>query len=420
LKGDKMPDKILRVEGLSFKYDKNNILSDINFTLDVGDFVGILGPNGCGKTTLLKNINRWLKPNQGKVLIDGSNIFQLSVKDLAKRVATVPQDTSLDVSFTVEQVVSMGRNPHLKSFERERQRDMLVIEDAMRTMDVLHLRDKPINQLSGGERQRVLIARALAQEPTLLLLDEPTSHLDINYQWELLELLKNLCVNKSLTILIVLHDINLASMFCTKVILLKDHKIFKMGPLNEVITERNIKEVFNMNVRVEYPEGRKQPVIIFLNPATEDIKARPFERLHVICGGGEGEKLLYYLSQRGYKVSTGVLNKGDTDWKVAKLLGFTVVEEAPFSPITEEKVEENLHHINQSDAVILADIPFGYGNLINLSCLNRVTAQKQIFILEEKDICERDYTEGTAAEIYHRIRQRATVLASMEELKKII
>ena len=286
-----MPDKILKVEKISFKYDRKNVLNDISFTLEVGDFVGILGPNGCGKTTLLKNINRWLKPDQGTVYIDGSNIFQLSVKDLAKRVATVPQDTSLDVSFRVEQVVSMGRNPHLGSFERERRRDICVVEDAMKTMDVLHLRDKLINQLSGGERQRVLIARALAQEPTLQLLDEPTSHIDINYQWELLELLKNLCTKKSLTILVVLHDINLASMFCNKVILLKEHRIFKTGTLNEVITEQNIKEVFNMNVRVEYPEGRKQPVIIFLNPATEDFHGRPFERLHVRCGGGVGEIL---------------------------------------------------------------------------------------------------------------------------------
>ena len=415
-----MPDKILKVEKISFKYDRKNVLNDISFTLEVGDFVGILGPNGCGKTTLLKNINRWLKPDQGTVYIDGSNIFQLSVKDLAKRVATVPQDTSLDVSFRVEQVVSMGRNPHLGSFERERRRDICVVEDAMKTMDVLHLRDKLINQLSGGERQRGLIARALAQEPTLLLLDEPTSHLDINYQWELLELLKNLCTKKSLTILVVLHDINLASMFCNKVILLKEHRIFKTGTLNEVITEQNIKEVFNMNVRVEYPEGRKQPVIIFLNPATEDFHGRPFERLHVICGGGEGEKLLYYLSQRGYKVTTGVLNKGDTDWKIARLLGFTIVEEAPFSPISEEKITENIHQINQSDAVILANIPFGSGNLVNLSCIKQVLAQKKIFILEERDIEERDYTNGKAAQIYNEIKKRATVLASLEDLKKII
>ena len=415
-----MPDKILKVEKISFKYDRKNVLNDISFTLEVGDFVGILGPNGCGKTTLLKNINRWLKPDQGTVYIDGSNIFQLSVKDLAKRVATVPQDTSLDVSFRVEQVVSMGRNPHLKSFEQERTQDLLIIEDSMKTMDVLHLRDKPINQLSGGEKQRVLIARALAQQPTLLLLDEPTSHLDINYQWELLELLKNLCVTKSLTILVVLHDINLASMFCNKVIFLKEHRIFKMGTLHEVVNEQTIKEVFNMDVRVDFSNGSKRPVIIFLNPASKDTHTRPFERLHVICGGGEGEKLLYYLSQRGYQVSTGVLNKGDTDWKVARLLGYTIVEEAPFSPITEEKVSENISCIDESDAVILANIPFGFGNLKNLACVNQLVAQKTIFILEEKDIKDRDYTDGKATEIYNQIKKRATVLTSMEELKKII
>lgn len=416
-----MPEEILKVEKLSFKYDDKNILNDISFTLDVGDFVGILGPNGCGKSTLLKNINRWLKPHSGSVYIDDSNVLKLSVKDLAKRVATVPQDTSLeDIGFTVEQVVSMGRNPHLKSFERERLQDMSIIEDSMKTMDVLHLRDKPVNQLSGGEKQRVLIARALAQQPTLLLLDEPTSHLDINYQWELLELLKDLCVKKSLTILVVLHDINLASTFCNKVILLKDHRIFQMGYLNEVITEQNIKEVFNMNVRVEYPDDRKRPVIIFLNLSAEDPEPRPFERLHVICGGGEGEKLLYYLSQRGYKVSTGVLNKGDTDWKVARLLGFTIVEEVPFSPITEEKVMENTAYIKESDAIIIANIPFGFGNLKNLVCIEQLAAEKTIFILEEKDIESRDYTNGKAAEIYNKIKSRATVLTSMEELKKII
>ena len=415
-----MSEEILKVEKLYFKYNNKDILKDINFSLEVGDFVGILGPNGCGKTTLLKNINRWLEPHQGSVHIEGLDVFKISVKDLAKRVATVPQDAYLDIGFTTEQIVSMGRNPHLKIIEPERANDFAIIEDSMRAMDVLHLRDKPIYQLSGGEKQRVLIARALAQQPTLLLLDEPTSHLDINYQWELLELLKKLCVEKSLTILVVLHDINLASMFCNKVILLKEHRIFKMGTLPEVLNEQNIKEVFNMDVHIDFPKGRQQPVIIFLNPADENNLPKPFQHVHVICGGGEGEKLLHYLSQRGYIVSTGVLNKGDTDWKVARLLGFTIVEETPFSPITDEKISENITHINESDAIILANIPFGFGNLKNLACLRELVSQKRTFILEEKDIVQRDYTKGMATKMYNEIKERATVLASMEELRKII
>lgn len=415
-----MSEEILKVEKLCFKYNNTDILKDISFALEIGDFVGILGPNGSGKTTLLKNINRWLEPHQGSVHIDGADIFKISVKDLAKRVATVPQDAYMDIGFTAEQIVSMGRNPHLKSFEPERTNDLVIIEDSMKAMDVLHLKDKPMYQLSGGEKQRVLIARALAQQPILLLLDEPTSHLDINYQWELLELLKNLCVEKSLTILVVLHDINLASMFCNKVILLKEHRIFKMGFLTEVLNQQNIKEVFNMDVHVDFPKGRQRPVIIFLNPTDDNTLPKLFQSLHVICGGGEGEKLLYYLSQRGYKVSTGVLNKGDTDWKVARLLGFTIVEEIPFSPITDEKVSENISHINESDAVILANIPFGYGNLKNLACLRQLVAHKRTFIIEENSIVHRDYTDGKATKIYNEIKGRATVLRSMEELRKII
>jgi iron complex transport system ATP-binding protein len=175
-----------------------------------------------------------------------------------------------------------------------------------------------------------------------------------------------------------------------------------------------------MDVHIDFPKGRQQPVIIFLNPADENNLPKPFQHVHVICGGGEGEKLLHYLSQRGYIVSTGVLNKGDTDWKVARLLGFTIVEETPFSPITDEKISENITHINESDAIILANIPFGFGNLKNLACLRELVSQKRTFILEEKDIVQRDYTKGMATKMYNEIKERATVLASMEELRKII
>ena len=244
-----MPE-LLNVNNLGFKYDNIKILKDISFALETGDFRYIR--TQMWETTLLNNINRWLKPYKGNIYINKSNILKMGIKDLAKKVATVPQNTSLEIGFTSKQIVLMGRNPHLKSFESEQSKDYEIVKDAMISMDVWHLRDKPIYQLSGGERQRVLIARALAQQPELLLLDEPTSHLDINYQWELLGLLKNLCTEKSLTILAVLHDINLASMFCDKVILLKEHRIYKMGTLDEVLTEQNIKEVFNMDVSISF------------------------------------------------------------------------------------------------------------------------------------------------------------------------
>lgn len=412
--------KVLNVENISFKYKDIDILKDISFFLESGDFVGVLGPNGCGKSTLLKNINRWLQPYKGKVYINDLDVSKTDVKNLAKRVATVSQDIYFDISFTARQIVSMGRNPYIKNLQSESKKDLSIIKQSMDAMDIWHLKDKPFYQLSGGEKQRVLIARAIAQQPDLLLLDEPTSHLDINYQWELLDLLKKLCVNNSLTILVVLHDINLASMFCNKVILLKEHKIFKMGYLDEVLNEQSIKDVFNMDVNISFPEGSHKPVVIFLNPSERDNLPKPFKSLHVICGGGEGENLLYYLGRRGYKVSTGVLNKGDTDWKIAKLLGFTIIEEIPFSPISEEKMNENISNIRKSDAIILANIPFGFGNLRNLACLKELVSEKIIYILEEQSIEQRDYTNGDASKLYTEIKKGATVLSSMEELKKII
>jgi iron complex transport system ATP-binding protein len=408
---------LLKVEDLGFRFNDVDVLKDINFELSTGEFIGILGPNGCGKTTLLNNINNWLKPFKGHVYIGDQNILKLKPKNLAKHVATVPQEASMEMGFTVEQVVMMGRNPYLRSLEKESQRDYNAVEEAMKLMDVWHLRDKPVNLLSGGEKQRVLIARALAQQPELLLLDEPTSHLDINYQWELLGLIKKLCATKNLAIIAVLHDINLAAAFCDKIILLRDHKIFKMGPVNDVINEKNIKEVFNIDARVSFNRETLRPVIVFLKNTDRIDVPKPFQKLHVVCGGGEGERLLFYLGRRGYEVSTGVLNTGDTDWKAAKQLGFSVVEELPFSHISDEKIMENKLYIERAEAVILANIPFGHGNLKNLKCLRDTVGEKKIFIIEEKPIELRDYTGGQASKIYIELRKSAVIFNSINELK---
>jgi len=217
-----------------------------------------------------------------------------------------------------------------------------------------------------------------------------------------------------------MHDVNLASMFCDKIILLKDHRIFKMGPLMDVINEKNIKDVFNMDVRVHFQEDTMRPVIVFLGQKEDLDSPRPFNKLHVICGGGEGEKLLHYLKKRGYEVSVGVLNKGDTDWLTAKMLGFDVVEEVPFSPISDEKMEENMNHVAKAEAVILADVPFGYGNLKNLECLKNVSHRKKIFIIEERTIQAKDYTNGMALQIYSGIRDDAVVIHSFDELKSFL
>lgn len=410
---------LLNVKDLGFRYGNKEILKDINFKLNEGEFVGILGPNGSGKTTLLNNINRWLKPYKGCILVDNMDIMQFTPKKLARQIATVPQNTFIDTTFPVWKVVMMGRYPYLKKFESEKETDFLKVKKAMLFMNVWHLRERPINILSGGERQRVIIARALAQHPKLLLLDEPTSNLDINYQYELLYLLKRLCVDRKLTILTILHDINLASMFCDKIILLKNHKVFKMGPLTDVITEENIKEVFDIKVKVKYDEDICRPIVIPLaNKGVDRSEDESQERIHVICGGGKGRELLKFLNIRGYKVSTGVLNVGDSDWKTAKSLGLNVVEEKPFSPISNKNLIKNKRYMYNSNKVILASIPFGYCNLKNLICVEDVMDKLQVYIIDDKDIEYRDYTSGIASKIYNKIIKKSIVFDSLVELRK--
>ncbi|MCG0276084.1 MAG: ABC transporter ATP-binding protein [Thermosediminibacteraceae bacterium] len=407
----------LEVKNLTYSYKKRKILEDICLEINSGEFVGILGPNGSGKTTLLNNINRWLIPQKGSVLIDGKRIQSMSTKTLAKYVATVPQETSLDLGFTVEEIVMMGRNPYLRNFEREKPEDKAIVEECMKAVGVWNLKDRYINELSGGEKQRVLIARALAQQPKVLVLDEPISHLDINFKWEILELLKNLCKTLKIIVIAVLHDINLASIFCDKLLLLKNGKIFKAGIPQEVITEQNLFEVFNVRLKITVDsDGR--PMITFPQPVQNFQKPREFESVHVICGGGAGEKILHYLKARGYKVSAGVLNIGDTDWKTAKDLGVDVVEDPPFSPISEEKAKENRAYIDKAEVVILCNIPFGNGNLRNLLTLKDAVfeSKKRAFVLNETPIEQRDYTNGLAAKIYCQILNKSVAFNSFEEL----
>ena len=205
---------LLNVDGVECRYGSTKVLEDVSLSVKGGDFVGILGPNGSGKTTLLKSISRSLKPYKGTILLNESDIYSLKSVDVAKQMAVVPQETSIGFNFSALDVVLMGRNPHMKRFQMESSNDMAVARKVMNLTNIWHLAERPINELSGGEKQRVIIARALAQEPTILLLDEPLTHLDIINQLEIMDLVKDLCVKEKLIVLAVFHDFNLAARYC--------------------------------------------------------------------------------------------------------------------------------------------------------------------------------------------------------------
>ncbi len=227
-------------------------LSDINLDFDKGEFISVLGPNGTGKSTLLKIITGTLKPNNGELLFNDKAYKQISRKDLAKKIAFVPQATLSVFSFTVYEIVMMGRTPYLNFYGYESDEDKKIVENALRTVDIWHLKDHNINEVSGGEAQLAYIARAIAQQPEIILLDEPNAHLDIKHQISIFNLIKELNLESDLTVISVSHDLNLAGYYSSRIILIKDGKIFKDDSTEKILTTENIKRVFEVDSTVGY------------------------------------------------------------------------------------------------------------------------------------------------------------------------
>ena len=211
---------MISISKASFRYAEEWVLRDITFSVKRGELLGLIGPNGSGKTTLLKSLNRTLPLERGDIFVDGANIKGIKRRELAKIVGLVPQETSMVFTFTVLEVVLMGRAPYLGRLGFESENDYAKAIRAMEMTDILSLSKRGMNALSGGEKQRVLIARAIAQEPDIMLLDEPTSFLDIKHQVEIYDLIKRLNSIKKLTVIVVSHDINLASQYCDRMLLL--------------------------------------------------------------------------------------------------------------------------------------------------------------------------------------------------------
>lgn len=254
---------LLQINGVSGGYYKRDIVRNISLDINQGDFLGIIGPNGSGKTTLLRLITRVLCPREGEIYFKGENVFRMDLKEFCRSVAFVAQDVATNFSFTVMEVVLMGRIPHLKRLQFETRKDIKISEDALLESDSFNLKEKMIDELSAGERQRVVIARALAQEPVLLLLDEPTAHLDIGHQIQILDLLKRLNRQTNLTIVMVLHDLNLASAYCNRIVLLDNGKIFQEGSPSQVLTYQNIEAVYKTIVLVnDNPVTHKPNVVL--------------------------------------------------------------------------------------------------------------------------------------------------------------
>ncbi|MFC4768686.1 ABC transporter ATP-binding protein [Effusibacillus consociatus] len=252
---------MIQLEQVSLTMGENVILQDVSLQLAKGQSLGIIGPNGAGKSTLLQVLGGHLTPTAGKAFLDQKPIDSYRKKDLAKRVAFMQQIANVSGQFTAYETVMLGRYPFLSRFQMESERDHEICEKSMERTCTLHLRDRNLEEVSGGERQRILLAQVLAQEPELLLLDEPTTYLDMFHQLELLTLL-NQAQKDGLTWVAVLHDLNLAAQYCDQLLLLSDGKVVQIGRPQEIFSSHLLEEVFGVRVTVVDVPGLPVPQIV--------------------------------------------------------------------------------------------------------------------------------------------------------------
>ncbi|SEV90060.1 heme ABC transporter ATP-binding protein [Halobacterium jilantaiense] len=338
----------LDVSGVDVSLAGTRILDDVSTTVPDGRLVGVVGPNGAGKSTLLRAMNGVVDPDAGTVLVDGEAVHDLSSKAASRRIATVPQDTHVSFDFTVRQTVEMGRHPHQPRFGSDSDPD--AVDRAMERAEVAQFADRDVTSLSGGEKQRVLLARALAQDAPILLLDEPTASLDVNHQVRTLELVRGLADSDDRAVVAAIHDLDLAARYCDELVLVADGEVLDSGLPRDVLTPEAIRSAFDARVAVGTDPATGSPTVTPLPDADADLDAR----VHVLGGGDTATPLVRELVDAGAAVSVGPVVAGDTDHETAERFGLDCVTVDPFGPPGDEADARAREHVAAADAVVVA------------------------------------------------------------------
>ena len=412
---------LLKIEDIDFSYLSSKILDGVTFDAKSGEFLGIMGPNGSGKTTLLRCISDVLSPQIGTVLMDGKDIHKLSKKEIAKNIGVVPQNSVVDFAFTISELVLMGRTPHTERFKSETSHDFEIAENVMKLTNTLHLAERTFDELSGGERQRVIIARALAQEPKILLLDEATVHLDISSKFEILNLVKNLSKKNDIVVIAVFHDLNLAAQYSDKLILLDEGKIVSIGLPEEVLTPENIQNTYHIDAIVKRHALTNTP---YVTPYffTKNDKEKNGHNVHLICGGGSGSDIMSILLDKGFKVTTGVLNVLDSDFETAKNFKIPTIGEIPFSEITKKSHDENIELIKKANFVIVTDFQIGAGNLKNIEAAEIALDFKvPVIVVDSTPLSDKDFIGGKLEKHFKQLRKNGAIFVkNLEEALNVL
>jgi iron complex transport system ATP-binding protein len=324
----------------------------------------------------------------------------MSALELARAISFVPQQEPASFDFTVQDVVLMGRYPHRSRNRGETDHDYAIVRESLAAADITALEQRPITRLSGGEHRRVLLARALAQDTPLMLLDEPTAHLDVTHQAELLALVLGLVRSKGVGALAALHELNHAAEYCDRLVLMRDGLIVDHGAPADVLTPDNLRTAYGARARVGRNPVTGRPMILSVTSMRVEPAQVTAHPVHLICGGGSGAHILHALVRHGYPVTTGVLNEGDNDWETALALGVETATETPFSAISARARSEAANMMAAAQTILVADVPFGIGNVANLELAVEMQREsKGIVLLDNGEVERRDFTGGEAARL---------------------
>ncbi|MDW7668607.1 MAG: ABC transporter ATP-binding protein [Bacillota bacterium] len=397
-------DSILKVSNLNYSVNNINIIKDINFNVLKGEFISIIGPNGAGKTTLIKCLADNLDYT-GTVELKGKSIKKYSKKEKARIISVVPQEYTLPFNFKVIDIIKMGRNPYKDNKGKEEfKTNKNLIYKAMVQTNTYDLRNRFYNSLSGGEKQRVITARALAQDTDLIYLDEVTSSLDMHHELEIVELIYRLNREEEITVISIMHDLNIASRFSDRILFLNNGEVVEYDTPEKVFNVENLSKAYNMEMLIRENKLLNYKEIVPLR-VNRDVNKKD-KKIHIICGGGTGEYIIEKLFSEKYDLSCGIIHDGDSDVRVCESLNIECIKEKPFSEFSEKVINDYKNKIQNSDIVLVTDVPFGKHNITNLRILKEYK-NKKIIILHNNN---RDFIEGESDKIIEKLKTSRNVL----------
>jgi iron complex transport system ATP-binding protein len=408
-------DPGLVLDQVTAGYGGHTVVEGVSITVEPGEVVGLVGPNGSGKTTLIRVACRALRPVTGSVRLSGRDPYRIRAREAAKLVAVVPQDVVPAFSFTALEMVLMGRTPHLSGWGGGSTHDWARVRAAMVATSVQHLADRPVEELSGGEQRRVVLAQALAQDAPTLLMDEPTTHLDIRHILDVLSIVRALAERDGTAVLAIFHDLNLAAATCDRMIALHRGRVVAEGAPEHVVTSGLLRSVYGVEGEVVADELTGRPSVWVGPPRA--VPTPLGRRAHVIGGAGRGAPLIRRLAAAGYDVSVGVLHATDTDAVVAEQMNLLRVTVPPFSEIDEGSADACREMIRRADLLVVCDAPYGPGNLPNLRiALEAARAGTPTILFERMPIAERDFSGGRATELWGSLRKVCEVVDRYDQV----